>query len=895
MPTLTTTRPVPEDYGPRAIKTILARRVAKQKPAEMALGAFPVHADDPLREMHGLIDAYLREAGKNAFDAKPAKLLAGLVLLQLPPDHKGMLVRAILARVLYYWIEAVQAVPDGLIEGHIAWRYGDEDGWQAAIPPLGAALRKRGEIDVPEEGLLDWLEGLCVEGQVGCSVDGSLSAVDWVSAARVRIAKDGLSPTMADALRRMKKYRDDLYHGWGREEQQLQRDVDELLGNASPLSKLPVEPGEPWAEAVLATLADKSSMAAAKWADFVKYVSASDGSKPTGKWLKGAKQQIDAVGVDAFRRCAVEWLTLAVKPRTKPLEQGQVAYGWDMSFDIYSDKNEAVLKGLAWACGAAQDATLNGALGALAEACYTKIRNYGPRSPKVGNACLISLISLPGQEPRAELSRLKAKVKQPTARKMIDKAIGVSAAAAGMTPDDLEELAVGTYGLTEVGRGERKVGAYTVELKIAGTTKVELNFTDAKGKSRASVPADLKDGKDAAAFKEIQQQSKDLAKMLPALRDRIERLPMSRRELPTSAWRARYLDHPVVATIARRLIWTFGAGEKSDISGAWLDGTLVDANDKPLRKLDEDETRVRLWHPVGSPPADVLAWRQFLQRHEITQPFKQAYREVYLLTDAERRTATYSNRFAAHVLRQSQFAALCTQRGWTYRLMGSWDGGGDTTPSVELPAWKLRAEYWLTGGEGDEDDRFNAVAQHVFTDQVRFYKAGESEPMPIADVPPLALSEVMRDVDLFVGVASLGNDPNWVPEGDRVGDYWQRYSFGDLSTTAETRREVLASLLPRLKIADRAKLADRFLVVTGTLRTYKIHLGSGNILMEPNDQYLCIVPDRTAAAAAKTAGGRNLYLPFEGDQTLSVILSKAFLLADDAKITDETILSQIRR
>ena len=35
-----------------------------------------------------------------------------------------------------------------------------------------------------------------------------------------------------------------------------------------------------------------------------------------------------------------------------------------------------------------------------------------------------------------------------------------------------------------------------------------------------------------------------------------------------------------------------------------------------------------------------------------------------------------------------------------------------------------------------------------------------------------------------------------------------------------------------------------FLIVRGELRTYRIHLGSGNILMDPNSQYLCIVPGR---------------------------------------------------
>jgi hypothetical protein len=50
---------------------------------------------------------------------------------------------------------------------------------------------------------------------------------------------------------------------------------------------------------------------------------------------------------------------------------------------------------------------------------------------------------------------------------------------------------------------------------------------------------------------------------------------------------------------------------------------------------------------------------------------------------------------------------------------------------------------------------------------------------------------------------------------------------------------------------------------------------------------LCIVPDR---APAETA---NLRLPFTGDGLLSTILAKAFLLVDEGKISDRTILSQL--
>jgi hypothetical protein len=290
----------------------------------------------------------------------------------------------------------------------------------------------------------------------------------------------------------------------------------------------------------------------------------------------------------------------------------------------------------------------------------------------------------------------------------------------------------------------------------------------------------------------------------------------------------------------------------------------------------------------------VLAWRQWLERHEIRQPFKQAHREVYILTDAERATETYSNRFAAHILRQHQLQALCQQRGWKYTLQGQWDGFN--LPSLDLPRWGLRVEFWVEGSDADNAPvSAHGIYLYVSTDQVRFTRIGDHTPLPLTDIPPLVLSEVMRDIDLFVGVCSVGNDPAWLDTGpagaNLYRDYWWRFSFGDLSASAETRRAVLERILPRLpKLADRWSLADRFLVVRGELRTYKIHLGSGNILMEPNDEYLCIVP----GGGSDNVGSGQIFLPFEGDTVLSVILSKALLLADDRSITDSTITRQIK-
>jgi len=166
-------------------------------------------------------------------------------------------------------------------------------------------------------------------------------------------------------------------------------------------------------------------------------------------------------------------------------------------------------------------------------------------------------------------------------------------------------------------------------------------------------------------------------------------------------------------------------------------------------------------------------------------------------------------------------------------------------------------------------------------------------------IPPRIFSEVMRDVDLMVGVASIGNDPTWNDGGANAQhpnqwrrgaahDYWTRHSAAELEVAGQNRRQFLSELIPSLKIASACTLEDKYLTVRGKFRTYRIHLGSGNILME-NDAYLCIVPK------SQQGDGLDAHLPFEGDRMLSIILSKAVMLAADDKIKDTSILAQIRR
>ena len=462
---------------------------------------------------------------------------------------------------------------------------------------------------------------------------------------------------------------------------------------------------------------------------------------------------------------------------------------------------------------------------------------------------------------------------------------------------------------TDIGVCEERMGEFTARLSVTGTTTTELAWVKPDGKTQHAVPAAVKQSH-KGDLKELQAAAKDIQAMLPAQRERIDSLFLQQKTWPLTVWHERYLNHPLVGTLARRILWEFKQGEKC-FTAIWFNGRLVDLDLKPV-ELKDETTTVQLWHPIGKNMDEVVAWRSWLDAQQIQQPFKQAHREIYLLTDAELNTRIYSNRYAAHVLKQHQFNALCTLRGWKNKLRLMVDDEYPPT-TLNLPLWGLRSEFWVEGLGTDygNDTNDSGVFHYLSTDQVRFYRleapqrmahasgggyhpgyrTDDAEALPLADIPPLVFSEVMRDVDLFVGVGSVGNDPAWADggPGGRYRDYWQNYSFGELNASAKTRKEVLERLMPRLKIASRCSFVDKFLVVKGSLRTYKIHLGSGNILMEPNDLYLCIVPKQGDVE------NESVLLPFEGDRTLSVILSKAFLLADDAKIKDSTITSQIAR
>ena len=844
----------------------------------LAPDGYPLLASSELRHEHQLISTLLPLL--QSIDGRPEAIYQALgelpaVQSLAQPQQRVRLVLALIERIVAY--------DGGLSSAALNYEFTHSFD-KGIMPALVSLLMQTDEVlEQVAVPVLQWITGYRFAYD---HVVPMLTVVNWA------VARQHLP--MPDALRQLLRLlrsqcTDSDHYGnavrYGNIAEHLQAKLDPLLGNG--VWQLLV-PCEHWTQLAVNELQALPANRSEPWLALLRQASTATAARPSAKWLKHARALVTDVGEAPLRAALLRWFAHIDSGRTGAL----LCDRWNEIDDRarMSESNATILRGLLWMTPMLADSELTRALARVALSAYRKVRGIGARAPKVGNTAVYALASIATTEAVGQLALLKARVRLNSAQKELEKAFTSAAETLALPRDQIEELSVPSYGLEQVGlrREQLADGAYLAELRVDGKT-VSLNWFHADGTPQKSVPAKVK-AECPEALKELQAAAKDIALMLTAQAVRLDTLFLLEKHWPLEQWQQRYLDHPLVGTLARRLIWEIREDGQC-LAVLFADGGLQTLDGRNVSFSSAAE--VRLWHPIERTLEEVLAWRERIEALQITQPFKQAHREVYLLTEAERRTATYSNRFAAHILRQHQFHALATGRGWrnTLRLLVD-----DSYPPAirELPAYGLRAEFQVDG-MGDNfgvDTNESGTFLHLGTDQVRFYAhEGEDTALALDQVPPLVLSEVMRDIDLFVGVASLANDPQWVDSGPdvRLHDYWQQHSFGELGATAQTRKQLLEKLLPRMtRLKGKWTLHGRFLEVTGKLRSYKIHLGSSNILMLPNDQYLCIVPD----AKARTQSTPQ-YLPFEGDAMLSIILSKALLLIDDDKISDPAITRQL--
>ncbi|MER5326500.1 DUF4132 domain-containing protein [Streptosporangium roseum] len=397
---------------------------------------------------------------------------------------------------------------------------------------------------------------------------------------------------------------------------------------------------------------------------------------------------------------------------------------------IVLDSNVDAARGFVWAAVLLRTVGLIPALTELA------LRAGGVRPGvredlKLAGAAINALGDCEGPDAMTALWRLQRSIRHRALRKQVGTALDAAAARQGITPGQLLERGVPDHGLAPDGTLTRTIGDWTAVLAVEDAMTVRLGFRAPDGTMVRAVPAELRASGDLRALRAVR---KEVRQTLSAERARLEGLLTADRTWTYEEWARHYRDHPITGAVTRALIWEAG-GEGHLSGGAVPDATL------------------RLWHPARARPAEVTAWREEVTERRLRQPFKQAFREVYLLPPAEEESRVHSDRFAARIVDHPRLYALLKERGWRTGLLGPFAGGHGAEAEKELAegAWRVRFGY-ETAGAGERYEVTRAV-----TGQVRFERRdGRSwRGTELTRVPPPVFSEGMRDVDLFVAVAAV--------------------------------------------------------------------------------------------------------------------------------------------
>jgi hypothetical protein len=652
-----------------------------------------------------------------------------------------------------------------------------------------------------------------------------------------------------------------------------------------------LDPGRgPWSQIVFNEVKEYEEVAHIGWESLLEHCRSLEQTVPGANWNKRSGELMAALGEEGAVSSMLRWLALGPTPN-QPREA------------ISPIEDSAYQKGVIWCLGLRGEREVAQAIADFTLACLRKIPMIGAVSQKVGFAGVQALGAMDCAEAVAQLTRLRAKVKYTVALKLIEKSLQQAAERSGVSTEELEDISVDGYGLDEQGGRKITVGDATAQLHLATDGSVSVSWWNADGKLVKSPPPHAR----KAFSKEIRALgplAKEIEQAFAAQRFRIESSFLAPRSIPLRHWRQYYVEHPLLGFLGRRLIWTFGDGKGWERSGMWLNGRVCDAAGNPLELAGKDASdeaasdavRVRMWHPLASDAAEVQHWREHIFSAAIRQPFRQAFREFYEVSEDERQTRMYSNRFAGIYLRQHQLASLCRARGWEYRLMGT-DFDGHNVPTKNLPQWNMQAQVHVDlppdrnatlrdSGLGERSGF--GINLFVESDQVRFYR--DRHEIAVDEVPAMLYSEVMRDVDLFTSVCAIGEDENWRDEGDRALEAsGERITVQELSAAISLRADILTRVLPQTPIADRCRLASSHLEVQGLLGRYSISLAFGLAALVTDSGLRWLrIPQKLLASVPLEVDD----IPIELDYRTEMIVRKAYLLADDWKIEDPELIRQ---
>ena len=390
----------------------------------------------------------------------------------------------------------------------------------------------------------------------------------------------------------------------------------------------------------------------------------------------------------------------------------------------------------------------------------------------------------------------------------------------------------------------KKLDDVDVYIKIDDLGQSEIIYEKA-GKELKSLPTKLKKDKYIEAIKEVHKNLKEQyrrsRKMLEeAMEDGTEFYGYEIENLMTN---------PVIAPILKSLVFKM----ENDL-GYYMDKKLKSAKKKSVAVKDDSLLKIAHCFDLFE-SGEWSAYQKDIFDRELKQPFKQVFRELYVKT-VDEKGRDKSLRYAGHQVQPAKTVALLKTRRW---IIDGQEGLEKVYYKKNIIAKIFALADWFSPAD----------IEAPTLEEVQFFDRKTFKPILIDDVPDLIFTEVMRDIDLVVSVAHIGDVD---PEASH--------------STIEMRKAIIEFNCKLFKLKN-VTFTENHALIKGERAEYSIHLGSG-LIHQKAGSAINVLPVHSQHRG-------RVFLPFiDDDPKTAEIMAKVILFAQDDKIKDVFILEQIK-
>ena len=329
---------------------------------------------------------------------------------------------------------------------------------------------------------------------------------------------------------------------------------------------------------------------------------------------------------------------------------------------------------------------------------------------------------------------VKYKKKAKWAQMRIDKYLNAIAEKHSLSQEEIIEVGLPDFELNGEKIFERTVHGFSVKASFENIFKKKVLWVNQlTGASQKSIPKILKE-EHPESIKYIKDQIKEIETQIKIQAKRIEGYFFTNKKWQTKDWKEKFYDNHFMKLLSSNLIWSGQVDSETELfsfkeaSFENLNGALIDLN---------KYNQISLWHPVVSSPEIIDSINERIQLEKWSPPFKQVDRECFGPNSIDSMLAIRMDK--------AIISQLLKSRGWS-----------TASPyKLKLEAIHLKVEM-ITEDANDGTRGFYSGSANTCLTELKYFE--KEVPVEASQLDPIVLSEILRDVNMFVMVGNKNLD-----------------------------------------------------------------------------------------------------------------------------------------